>query len=139
MPRSPPIDGCGPTRAGWRSSWRTASRKRLRRPLLGEPWPTAGLLLFYADIDPEYVDDLLTGAPSGEASPARVFGTQAPVAASAPPTLTAFAHGERQVAPRAVLTLPDGFEAWRLLGIEGVAGTSYDEGPCHRATPCSRT
>jgi hypothetical protein len=96
-------------------------------PLLGEPWPTAGLLLFYADIDPEYVDDLLTGALPGEASPARVFGTQAPVAASAPPTLTAFAHGERQVAPRAVLTLPDGFEAWRSFGIGGVAGTSYDE------------
>jgi hypothetical protein len=38
MPRSPSIDGCGPTRAGWRSSWRTASRKRLRRRWPRSAW-----------------------------------------------------------------------------------------------------
>jgi len=87
------------------------------------PLPAGETLLFYADIDPEYIDDLLDEVPNAEGSAARVYATEEPTTSSGPARLP----GERIVTPRAVLTLPDGFEAWRELGIDDTLAASYEE------------
>ncbi|WP_232662929.1 DUF1963 domain-containing protein [Pseudonocardia sp. TRM90224] len=104
-------------------------------PLLGPQWPTSGVLMFYADIDPEHIEDLLSGVPNADGAEARVFATDTPTPVDVPSTLVererfldvTLVLDERVVLPRTALSLPDGYEIWHRLGFPEDHDGRYDE------------
>ena len=95
-----------------------------------ERFPAAGWLLFFAAIDNDDPDGLIDESGNGPDDPTRVLWVPPdvePVAVEPPESLpNDLVLGHRLVTFRPVLTLPDGYDSGRSLGLDEYEARAYD-------------